>query len=106
MKLWLDDIRPAPVGWVHVRSVNDARNLLENNTVTEASLDHDLGDYAADGGDAWRLVDWMAEQNVWPTESFTVHSANPIGSRRMLETAGRYGPYAPAHPMSRTLRAW
>lgn len=50
VKLWLDDVRPAPPGWTHVRSVNEALALLATGTVTAASLDHDLGEFAADGG--------------------------------------------------------
>lgn len=30
MKLWIDDVRPAPEGYVWVRSVNDARCVIEN----------------------------------------------------------------------------
>lgn len=82
-----------------MRSVNQAIGLLEAGDVADASLDHDLGDFAHDGGDAWRLVDWMAEHDVWPAESISVHSANPIGVSRMLSTIDRYGPYRPGSPM-------
>lgn len=83
-----------------MRSVNQAIGLLEAGAVTDASLDHDLGDFAYDGGDAWRLVDWMAAHDVWPTESISVHSANPIGVSRMLSTIDRYGPYRPGSQMN------
>lgn len=95
MKLWMDDLRPAPDGWTGARSVNEAIALMRTGEVTHASLDHDLGDYAHDGGDGWRLVDWMAENDAWPVVELSVHSMNPVGARRMLETVDRYGPYAP-----------
>lgn len=43
MKLWLDDVRPAPEGWVWVKTVDEAKKLLESGQVQQASLDHDLG---------------------------------------------------------------
>lgn len=95
MKLWLDDVRPAPDGWVHVRSVNEAitevqmvRQLGEG--WEDASLDHDLGDYALDGGDGYKFVLWMAEYGVWPDNKPTVHSMNPVGRGRMLADIDRY----------------
>lgn len=52
MKLCLDDIRPCPDGYTHARSVNEAVKLLEQGVYTYASLDHNLGDFAEDGGGA------------------------------------------------------
>lgn len=104
MKLWLDDVRTPPDGWVHATSVNEAKKHLSTGKVSDASLDHDLGDYAHDGGDGWRLVDWMAEHNIWPTHTISVHSANPVGVKRMLATIDRYGPYNPG-PVGIPLRS-
>lgn len=44
MKLYVDDIRPAPEGWQQARTVTDAIKFLSNfgNQVTEISLDHDI----------------------------------------------------------------
>lgn len=41
MKVWLDDERAAPEGCVHVRSPEEAIELLRGGHVL--SLDHDLG---------------------------------------------------------------
>jgi hypothetical protein len=101
-KVWLDDIRPAPLGWTHVKSARAAITLLAEGTVTEVSLDHDLGDYAADGGDGIAVVDWMAEHDVWPVDGIAVHSANPVGRDRMLAAVDRYSPYPLAYGNSRT----
>lgn len=92
-RLWLDDVRSAPEGWVWVRSVNAAIDVLQAGDVVEASLDHDLGDFAGDGGDGSGVVDWMAEHGCWPADGVRVHSANPVGRERMLGVIARYGPY-------------
>ena len=51
MKLWLDDLGPAPWGYESARSVNEAKTLIreaERNgiEVEVLDLDHDLGDFA------------------------------------------------------------
>lgn len=56
MKLWLDDLRPVPYGYESARSVNEAKQLIleaeHNGIEIEAlDLDHDLGDYADQGGE-------------------------------------------------------
>lgn len=43
MKLWHDDVRPNPEGWVWARTNNEAKRILETESVDEISLDHDLG---------------------------------------------------------------
>jgi hypothetical protein len=84
VKLWLDDIRPCPDGYQHAHAVNEAIKLLEAYGCDYASLDHDLGDYAEDGGDGFKLVLWMAEHGRWPTQGIRVDSANAPGMKRML----------------------
>jgi hypothetical protein len=96
MNLWLDDVRPAPEGWERAYSVNEAIALLEL-----ASLDHDLGDYADDGGDGFKLVLWIAEHDRWPSQGIRVHSANPPGMLRMLADIDHYGPYERVNGISR-----
>jgi hypothetical protein len=102
--MWLDDVRPAPAGWVHVKTVNEAKALLQTGQVEHASLDHDLSDFDSHGGTGYMpsssreqtgydLVKWMAETNTWPTQSCVVHSANPVGVMAMQRTIERYGPY-------------
>jgi hypothetical protein len=91
IRLWLDDVRLAPEGWTHVRSVNEAIAILRERAgeVAEMSLDHDLGDFAEDGGDGVRLVLWMAEHDVWPPV-VRVHSMNPVGRANMEALIRRY----------------
>lgn len=92
MKLWVDDERPAPEGWVWAKTSETAIGLvmLANYTdtpVVEISLDHDLG-----GDDTTRpLVLWMAEQEIWP-EIVRVHTQNPVGREWIEGMIERYGP--------------
>ncbi len=56
MKLWLDDMRPAPEGWVWVRTVAEAIEVLEGGKVNFVSLDNDLGAYEEEG---YHVADWI-----------------------------------------------
>ena len=88
MRVWLDDIRPAPEGWVWVETVEEAIELMSSGEVLEASLDHDLGDGEQEG---YALVLYMAENDLWPKEAISVHSSNPPGAERMCGVIERYG---------------
>ena len=113
MKLWLDDMRPAPEGWTHVWTDAEARTFLEQGIVTDASLDHDLGacDICLAGmhpeewlekhnyksmphcehfGTGYTLVCWMEETGHWPTNKPNVHSANPAGRAKMIAAIERH----------------
>lgn len=93
MKIWLDDIRPAPSGYESAKSVNEAISLIveaEENLieVEMLDLDHDLGDYYFDGGDAIKLLDWLAERETfYPVR---IHTANPVGRANMERMIARY----------------
>lgn len=101
--LWLDDVRPAPEGWVHVVTVHEAIALIKAGKVRKASLDHDLGlcsPCTAKGSAArncqcmtgYKLCLWMAENGKWPDEKPTVHSANPVGAFAMRAVIDRFFP--------------
>ena len=114
MKLWIDDVRPAPEGYVWCKSVNQARaciikhediacehyslaaKKMLNGKETEffeqlnlgskylcelLDMDHDLGDYAADGGDGVKLLDWLEETGR--NYPIRIHSQNPVGVENM-----------------------
>ena len=95
LNIWLDDIREAPTNFIHVRSVNKAKSLilkLENDDIKIdcLDLDHDLGDYASDGGDAIKLVLWLAEtERFYPIK---LHTMNPVGRANMQAIIDRYWP--------------
>ena len=90
MKLWIDDVRPAPDGYVWVKSVEDAkaaihyyeRTMADDNIIID--LDHDAGDYAVDGGDYIKLLDWLEAKGIVDTGySFHIHSMNVVGIQNM-----------------------
>jgi hypothetical protein len=112
MKLWVDDHRPAPRGWRRVRSVAAAKVYLEQGLVTDISLDHDMGacpacttagrhigrmtrrgntfyDYCPHVPSGYDLCTWMEQTGRWPRASVRVHSANPVGAKRMLAVIER-----------------
>lgn len=89
IKLWVDDLRPAPEGWFWVKSSQEALNLLASETteLSAVSFDHDLG-----GDDTTRPVAlWMAEFEKFPPVVH-VHTANPVGRDWLVGVATRYGP--------------
>lgn len=89
IRLWLDDLRPAPSGWVWVKTVAAAQALLRRGGVVEVSLDHDLGDDGA--GTGYDLAVWIEEEALHarlPRLKWAVHSANPIGRERMEQALG------------------
>lgn len=82
MKIWLDDIRPAPAGWVWAKTFDKCVFLLSNNKVEEISLDHDLGTKES-GYDILCLMEtWVINRNYNPPK-INIHSANPVGRARM-----------------------
>ena len=86
MKLWVDDLRPAPNGYIWAKSVKAAKtaiwqyehNITEDNILID--LDHDAGNYVSEGGDYIKLLNWLEAKNIVDTGySFHIHSMNPVG---------------------------
>ncbi len=79
-------------GYVLAKSVNQAIRLIEQYEKTEKieliDLDHDLGDYAFDGGDGIKLLDYLVEnQKFYPVK---LHTMNPVGRDNMQRVIDRY----------------
>ena len=99
MKLWIDDIRPAPEGYKWILTVNEAKlqiRFLENYcplVLKEEGLlidiDHDAGDYVYDGGDYIKLLDWLEETGR--NYPIRIHSQNPVGVQNMRRIIERNG---------------
>ena len=84
MKVFLDDERVPPEGWIHVRRPQEAIEILKTGEVIEISLDHDLGDDA--DGTGYDVILWI-EQAV-ATQGFIppkihIHSANSSARQKM-----------------------
>ena len=106
MKLWIDDVRPAPEGYLLFKTVNDALRYirLHSEFIDEINLDHDAGDYAVEGGDYINILNELERLSNKPTSEcyywdswlknqvlFYFHSANPVGvanMRRIIERNG------------------
>lgn len=93
MKIWVDDIRPIPEGYVGTKSVNETIQLIleaenKGQIIEILDLDHDLGDYAADGGDAIKILDFLAERETY--YPIRIHTANPVGRANMERMIQRY----------------
>jgi len=103
MKLWIDDVRPAPEGYVWCKSVNSTIGVIESveqtffnwydvrdeDIISIIDIDHDAGDYASDGGDYIRPLDWLEETGR--NYPIRIHSQNPVGvanMRRIIERNG------------------
>lgn len=81
-KLWVDDLRQAPDGWVWVKSSSEAIDWLCDHTPAEISFDHDLG-----GNDtSMKIANYI---EIWASRGFIdrftwhIHSANPVGKKNL-----------------------
>ena len=89
-KLWIDDVRPAPFGYVWCKSVNEAKQIIENASSIELiNIDHDAGEYACNGGDYIKLLDWFEETKR--EYHIHIHSMNPVGVENMRRIIERNG---------------
>ena len=122
MKLWIDDVRPAPEGYVWFKSVEKVKHtiiasekhieramqkgrqcFLERDyagrdacyaharrwDIELIDIDHDAGDYACDGGDYIKLLDWLEETGR--NYPIRIHSQNPVGVQNMRAIIERNG---------------
>lgn len=85
MKVWLDDVRPAPDGWVRVYWPDEViQHLRERDDVTDVSLDHDLGD--DERGTGYDVLLWIEEQvalSDYVSPRLHIHSDNASAVQRM-----------------------
>ena len=105
MKIWVDDVRPAPDDgslWMPVKSVNEAIESIKlceyvfngfahirKGEIELIDIDHDAGDYASDGGDYIKILDWLEETGRnYPIH---IHSMNPVGVENMRRIIQRNG---------------
>lgn len=93
VKIWVDDLRPVPPGYEGCKSVEETIALIEEiemagGEIELLDLDHDLGDYAQFGGDAIKILDYLAERETfYPIE---IHTANPVGRANMERMIERF----------------
>ena len=98
MKLWVDDVRPAPsFDYIHTYSVNMAKQIIYdienhrygNKELELIDIDHDAGEYVRFGGDYIKLLDWLeATGRRYPIR---IHSMNSVGAENMRRIIRRNG---------------
>lgn len=90
-KIWIDDIRPVPEGYVGIKSVNEFIDYIEKHGYGGIGLidtDHDAGDYQEDGGDYVKCFDYLRSigaKNI----TIHIHSANPVGANHIRQIISR-----------------
>lgn len=103
MKLWVDDIRPAPEGykWCHSvfrvlkeiqlreQEIKDWRDIEDIDPIELIDLDHDSGDYYMYGGDYIEILNWLEETGR--NYPIRIHSMNPVGVENMRRIIRRNG---------------
>ena len=90
MKLWVDDVRPAPHGYTWVKTVDDAITFIKwyehqfNDDTILIDLDHDAGKFVDRSGDYIKLLDWLEQEGIVDTGYFFhLHTMNPVGRQNM-----------------------
>ena len=97
MKLWIDDLRLPPEGWVWAKTSEEAINILNSGAkIEEMSLDHDLG-----GDDTVMNFFAVLEEKVYEGSlkfdfCWTVHSMNPVGRASIIRAFKRLERYSDA----------
>lgn len=89
IKLWCDDLRPAPEGWHWAKTITEAMRTLATQDVEEISLDHDIG-HQLDFGktvacqETFEAVCWYLFA-LGGTKKITIHSANIEAGKKMMK---------------------
>ena len=94
-RIWLDDVRPAPEGYIWCHSVNKAKFMItaleaKDEAIELIDCDHDMGEFAKKGGDGMKLLDWLIERNT--LYRVHIHSMNGAAAERMRQTIKRHWP--------------
>lgn len=95
MKIWIDDCRPAPEGYVWIKSVNEAIRVIDRyadyldpdmcsiNLIEIIDMDHDAGDYYCYGGDYIKVLEHMELAHSNTSFHIRIHSMNAVGVENM-----------------------
>lgn len=106
MKIWIDDIRTPPDGYIWHKAINPALRFITENIhlITVIDLDHDAGEYVLEGGDFIKVLEELErlchsrnplKRAYWLEHCinyrFSFHSANPVGVQNMRRIIQRNG---------------
>jgi hypothetical protein len=114
MKVFIDDIRPAPEGWLQARTVTDAIKTIArfNTEITDISIDHDISYAVTVAGETrpfpspetFQAVAYYIAAVCLPEVNITIHSANPVGCLELQAIFNDYNFKSTITPASRVNR--
>lgn len=123
MKLWVDDIRPAPDGWTGVETISQAIAALDrfchmdynSPGITHVSLDHDISipfeGKNIPSPDTFQVVaKYMVRMLVGTNPSLnpdvvvTTHSSNPVGRKAIVDIFDEIGVECEEKPLERSYK--
>lgn len=103
MKLWIDDVRPAPEGYVWCKSVNEAKSYIiriligwlhfnkeVQYPVEILDIGYDSGEFYSNGGDYIEILKWF-EKTQTPCPPIRIHSMDSVGITNMRAIIERNG---------------
>lgn len=90
MKLFVDDQRKCPEGWVPARTVTEAIRLLCTQDVEEVSLDHDIGCRLVTGqehssNETFEPVAWFLALDGSESIKIRIHTSNVTAGAKMAQ---------------------
>lgn len=93
-RLYVDDLRPCPEGWDVARNFHQAIVMLDTGDYDEVSLDHDIASFYGNkemtGNDVLQYLIMKKLEGAKVPTTIHVHSANPVGVKKMQEDIDRY----------------
>lgn len=92
MKLWIDDVRPAPDGYIWIKTVEQAKAAIHHyeRNMTDDTIILDIG-YGSNQ-DYIKILDWLEERGIVDTGYFFhIHSMNVVGRMNMKAICKRNG---------------
>lgn len=86
VKIWVDDVRPAPPGYLWYRTTNETidaikRHFRFHEAIEVLDLDHDSGKFYKDGGDYIEILNYLEEYML--DIPIRIHSMNVVGRQNM-----------------------
>ena len=86
MKIWVDDVRPAPDGYVWYKTVEETIAAIKmyarwRQDIEVIDLDHDAGEFYKNGGDYIEILNYLEEYML--DIPIRIHSMNPVGVANM-----------------------
>ena len=94
MKLWIDDVRPAPEGYVWYKTVEETIAAIKTyarwgQEIEVIDLDHDAGEFYTMGGDYIEILNYLEEYML--DIPIRIHSMNVVGRQNMRAIIERNG---------------